>query len=66
MQHCVTLLEDALNLKASRVHKVFFRSETYLLQSVYNNPVVRVIQDIYDRAIGSPDFNEHASSDVGI
>ncbi len=64
MLHGVTLHEGATNPEAIRLYKVFFGNETYLLHSIPNDPVVRVIQDIYDRAIRSPDSYEHASPEV--
>lgn len=65
MLHGVTLHEAATNPEAIRLFKVFFGSETCLLRSLPNDPVVRVIQDIYDRAIKSPESYEHTSPDVG-
>ena len=64
MLHGVTLHEGATNPAAIRLYKVFFGNETYLLRSLPNDPVVQVIQDIYDHAIRSPDSYEHTLPDV--
>ncbi len=66
MLHGVTVDEGATNPKVIRVYEVFCGSETYLLHGVHNDPMVRVIQDIYDRAFRSPNSQEYASPDVGI
>ena len=64
MLHGVTLHEGATNPESIRLFKVFFGTETYLLRSLPNDPVVRVIQEIYDHAIRSPDSYEHALPDI--
>ncbi len=56
MLHGVTLDEGATNPEAIRVYEVYCGSETYLLHGVHNDPVVRVIQDIYDRRFRSPNW----------
>ena len=59
----VTLAQGVADPNAMRTYKVFFGSESYLLPGVPNDPVVSVIQNIYNNAIRSPEPHELPPAD---
>ena len=61
--HGVTLREGLTNPEAIRSYKVYVGSDSFFLVAG-NDPVIRVIQDIYENAIRAPEPHESRENDI--
>ena len=62
--HGVSLREGLTNPEAIRAYKVYVGGDPVLLDGDRNDPVIRVIQDIYENAIRAPEPHELPETDI--